>query len=165
MEEEEDTVEPGDEEYLGPEELCHTCVLIPCICDLRRADRRVEMLRLEEQIKTLEEMLVKKEVGKKQKRKKEADDEEESTGTETPKKKLKNEKNTPERPHLQPLQQQELHLKGGEPVQPRLHCIGGGEAALKQVVQPLPHRIGGGELNGKFTALLPPGGWRRSCSQ
>ena len=87
-EEEEKAVEPGEEDYLGPEELCHTCVMIPCICDLRKIGRKVEMLRLEDEIKALEEKL--KEVGGTkltQKRKKEAEEEYENSGAETPMKK------------------------------------------------------------------------------
>ena len=80
-------IEPGDEEFLGPEVLCLSCVMEPCICEVRELEMKLEKLKLERKIKELEDMKVTKAKDKKR----QMIDGEETDETQTPRKRKKTE--------------------------------------------------------------------------
>ena len=118
VETEEEKIEPGDEDFLGPEILCLRCVMKPCLCELRQVELKLEMLKLKDKINQLEDEEINR---RKIKTELEIDE---------------NSENSDASRTIPSLMQHNSHMRGRRSVAL--------EKPPSLEVQPLPHR-GGGE--------------------
>ena len=56
--EEDDELDPDDPDFLGETDFCLDCLMSPCCCLGNVLDRRIEMIRLGDEIKNLERQLI-----------------------------------------------------------------------------------------------------------